>query len=591
MMKRISSLFLVAAIGIVGLIASTAAASVQDFTIKSFSADYYLSKDEQGRSEMRVREVIVAEFPDYDQNHGIERAIPNSYDGRTVSLNVTSVMRSDTEGWNFQTRTENDNLVLRIGDADTYVHGEQTYIIDYELRDVTKAFPEGDELYWDVNGAQWQQTFEKVSATLHLEGDLGEKFDSRIQCFTGITGSDEKACNADISKNDNETVISFAATRALTAGENLTFVAGFDQNTFQPYQPTLWERVIAIVLIIFLPIYYVIAPIALFAWGIVQWRKRGRDAKGRGTIIPQYVQPREMSVVQSSVVLNQQMPPNAISATIIDLAVRHYLKLYATEEKGLLGSKKQKYELELIRDPSDLREDEQQVVRMIFKSPVTVGDRIKIDDLSKTLYTDVAALGEVATKRAVTDGLLIRNQKWLIGMLVIAIVIAFISLPFLNIPLFLAGLMVGILGFFMPARTTLGVERYEYLKGLKEYMKLAEADRLKVLQSPQGAVTEAIDPNDKAQVVKLYEKLLPYAMLLGIEKDWAEQFAKLYTQPPDWYSGNTSSFNAAMFASSLNGFSTAAASSFSPPSSSSSSGFSGGGSSGGGGGGGGGGGW
>lgn len=125
--------------------------------------------------------------------------------------------------------------------------------------------------------------------------------------------------------------------------------------------------------------------------------------------------------------------------------------------------------------------------------------------------------------------------------------------------------------------------------GLQDYIKLAEADRLKVLQSPHGELTEKIDVGDKRQLIKLYERLLPYAILFGLEKDWAKELAGLYdTDTPSWYGAN-GAFNAAYFASSVSSFSTASATVFAPPSSSSGSGFSGG--SGGGGGGGGGGGW
>ena len=141
----------------------------------------------------------------------------------------------------------------------------------------------------------------------------------------------------------------------------------------------------------------------------------------------------------------------------------------------------------------------------------------------------------------------------------------------------------------MPARTQKGVELRDYLLGLKEYIKLAEAERFKVLQSPHGELTEKVNINDRQQLIKLYEKLLPYAILFGLEKDWAKEMAVLYqNESPDWY-GSSGMFHAAYFASSVSGLSTASAAAFAPPSSSSGSGFSGG--SGGGGGGGGGGGW
>lgn len=137
-----------------------------------------------------------------------------------------------------------------------------------------------------------------------------------------------------------------------------------------------------------------------------------------------------------------------------------------------------------------------------------------------------------------------------------------------------------------------GRELLDYLKGLELYIKIAEEDRIKVLQSPQGAEKTPVDINDSTKIVRLYERVLPYAVLFNNEKEWSKSLGKFYEQQgtsPDWYVG-TSAFNAALFSSSLSSF-LSSASSYSSPSSSSSGGSIGGGSSGGGGGGGGGGGW
>ena len=144
---------------------------------------------------------------------------------------------------------------------------------------------------------------------------------------------------------------------------------------------------------------------------------------------------------------------------------------------------------------------------------------------------------------------------------------------------------------YMPAKTIKGVEAREYLLGLRDYITLAEKDRLKYLQSPEGSEKYG-NPAEKSSKVKLFENLLPYAMIFGLEKDWAKQFDGVYDRPPDWLRGNTTNFNSLYLATTVSDFSSASSTSFTPPTSSSTSGFSGGGGfSGGDGGGGGGGGW
>src|SRR5690606_13383930 len=136
--------------------------------------------------------------------------------------------------------------------------------------------------------------------------------------------------------------------------------------------------------------------------------------------------------------------------------------------------------------------------------------------------------------------------------------------------------------------TAKGAEHRDHLKGLKDYIRLAEQERINYLQSPQGALRIPVDTGDTHELIKLNERLLPYAVLFGLEKKWADELGKHYEElgeSPSWYTGSTA-FNAAVFASGIGSMNSSVSSSFS----SSSGGSSGGGGSGGGGGGGGGGG-
>jgi hypothetical protein len=149
--------------------------------------------------------------------------------------------------------------------------------------------------------------------------------------------------------------------------------------------------------------------------------------------------------------------------------------------------------------------------------------------------------------------------------------------------------------FIMGAPTPLGAKLTDGIDGLRQYLTLAEKDRMNMAGAP------AMSPQH-------FEKLLPYAVALGVEKPWSQTFevwlaaaaagvAGAAAYHPGWYSGN---FSGGSFSDRIGGFSSSMASTIastlpSPPPSSS-SGFSGGsggggGFSGGGGGGGGGGGW
>jgi len=563
-------------VGLVGA-ALPAHASTQDFTIRSFVADYYVSRAADGVSEMRVREHIVAKFPQYDQNHGILRAIPESYENHSLELNVTGVHREDGSEWQYKTENSNGNTVLKIGDPDAYVRGEQVYIIDYTVRGAVTTNG-GQRLFWDVNGDQWQQKFDEVTVRVHVPSEIAQKIIGEPTCFTGEFGSSESACHDAVTADDKETIYAVSTTRALNASETLSVSLQFVDATFAPYTLSaaqLWRYLgIGVAIIV---------PPAIVGWFVIRhWRKYGRDAKGRGVIVPQYVPPKEVSVLGSSAVLHQGFRPAAVSATIIDLAVRHYIKIYETGKKMFGGYT---YDIELLKAPANLQVEERQVVAMLFDSP-TGGTRVSIEDLSKKLYTKATEIGKTADERMATEGYFVQNPtKARTPFIVAGIIMVICGIVFVpyTLGLVVAGIITLIFGGLMAAPTPKGAELKEYLLGLKKYMQLAEAERLKVLQSPHGELTEKIDVANKGQLVKLYERLLPYAMLFGIEKEWAKQFADLYEQSPTWYSG-TGTFNAVYFAGAMSSLDTAMTQSFTPPSSSGSG-------AGGGGGGGGGGGW
>ena len=152
------------------------AQDINDFDILSFDADYHLSKDSEGRSMLKTTETITASFPLFDQNHGIERALPEVYDGHPTGLTVESVTNQTGDAIPYETRSSSDNRVLRIGDANTYVRGKQVYVITYTQRDVTRFFQDtnSDEFYWDVNGTQWRQQIDSVTARFWIPGPASQ---------------------------------------------------------------------------------------------------------------------------------------------------------------------------------------------------------------------------------------------------------------------------------------------------------------------------------------------------------------------------------------------------------------------------------
>ncbi|MFZ2125575.1 MAG: DUF2207 domain-containing protein [Candidatus Saccharimonadales bacterium] len=565
-------------------------ATVNDFIISNFTADYYLDKDASGRSTLKTVESITAEFPEYDQNHGIERALVSFYDGHSTSLKLESITDQDKNNLSYTTYEQNDNLVLRIGNADTYVHGKQTYLITYTQKDTTKFFSDtnDDEFYWDVNGTGWYQYFSNVTARLHLGDSVVNSTTDNYSCYYGVSGSD-KECN--INRADD---LITATWSNLAPGENMTIAVGFNASTFIEYQMTAGE---------FIERYAFFFSAALGLIGLVAVVvlrvKHGRNDPGRGIVVAEYLPPSDADVALSSVIFGKSR--TWVSAMMIDLAVRHKLKIIEKDKK--------KYTLELIA-LNGISETESSVIKALFGGSAKIGDKYevqknksntmvayKLTNIYRAVKSDAQKSGYYLDKKSLRIRMVLVSVAAAMPALVAwmtftsGLTLAGDFLPLLGIAIVSIGILIVSL---MKPLSRKGRDLFDYLKGLDMYINVAEKDRLKVLQSPQGAEKTPVDIDNKEEVLHLYERVLPYAVLFGSEKEWTKTLGEYYEQQnvqPDWYSSN-GVFNAVLFSSAFSNFSSNMTSNtYYSSSSSSSGGSSGGGFSGGGGGGGGGGGW
>ena len=92
-------------------------AAVNNFVISDYKIDYRLGKNNDGRSTLRTLETITAEFPSYDQNHGIERAIPRHFDGHSTGLRIESVTDQNNDPLTYTTRENKEKSGRRGGDG------------------------------------------------------------------------------------------------------------------------------------------------------------------------------------------------------------------------------------------------------------------------------------------------------------------------------------------------------------------------------------------------------------------------------------------------------------------------------------------
>ena len=579
---------LVAGLVFAGMVSipSLASADVNDFVITNFESNQTLTtKDPQG--QLRIIEKINVDFHDF--NHGILRAIPQSYKNHSLQLHVNSIHSETGAATQYTTYSQNGNTVLKIGSASRTITGPQEYTIDYTVSNVLSFYGDKAELYWDVNGNDWQQPFNAVEAKVTIPNDL--QLSETPSCYTGALNSNARNCT--VTQNGQSTT--FRTTQPLTANENLTYVISMKNNG--AFHVSTWYETLGefgdVIIGISLPI------IAIGGSSLVYWWRRGRDAKGTGVIVPQYDAPDTMNALQIDGLMDFSVGNSGITATIIDLAVRGYIQIVETKVDKKLRKDTTAYSLKLVNgDTSALDENEKTLLSALFSS-MTAGETVDVSKQKNKLYSTSNKLRNNVKQQLKEQGYfrtkVVDGKKHHTGLVILAVaivsVLALLYGGLWSIIGFVVGGLIAVVCFVsLDARTAKGTTAKEHVEGLKLYLNVAEKDRITKLQSPNAKYAEkSAEPK---KTVELFEKLLPFAIVLGVENQWAKQFETLYTNPPDWYSGNWSTFNAYYLTTHLNdGIGSAVNSAFTAPSSSGSSGSGGGGFSGGGGGGGGGGGW
>lgn len=617
--------------------------------IRSFHAFIDVGAD----GALTVTETIAVNVEGRQISRGIFRDIPLRYqdaNGRTreARLDVRSVKR-DGRSEPYAIERNSGVLRIRIGDAGVLLpHGMHVYEIIYDTTRQIRYFEDHDELYWNVTGNGWDFPILKASAEIRLP--FGARA-TDITYFTGRYGSTEQAARA--RRVDGENRILVETTRALASREGLTAVVAFPKGVVAPLSAAeqradWWRDNLGWIagaggLVLVLAFY-------LWAWRRVGRDPPAEIVVPRWTP-PQGVSPALANYIEKRGFKGAGW--DAFAASTIDLAVKGHLELeqpnkaMTIRRKGSgiprgIGVGQRAILSALPADGDTLTVDKSngatvQSVGGAFRKAmekehrnqfyrgnalyIAAGFFVSVLVLLLTFAFGgfepemLAAAFAIIFPSAIIAfiagnvGRRFRQARSLGARIWAVLTTAFIGFIGLNllggvlatltqvefdlrVLAVLAGLVITNVVFFflMGAPTPIGQKRSAEIAGLKQYLTLAEKERMNMRGAPE------MSPQH-------FETLLPYAVALGVEKPWSRAFdawlagaltagAVAYVGP-NWYHGTE--FSPGRIGSSLGDMAGSLSDSFTaslPAPKSSSSGFSsGGGFSGGGGGGGGGGGW
>ncbi|WP_422482253.1 DUF2207 domain-containing protein [Pleomorphochaeta sp. DL1XJH-081] len=557
--------------------------SATGYSIKSLHSDITISPT----GVYEIEEEIVMDF--HERLHGFYRVLPVEYlfeDGsrEDVRVRVSKIKASDTLSVSY-----NGNYVtIRVGDANRTVIGVQDYGISYHY-DIGSDPNDGyDEFYYNIVGEDWEVPIESFSFSITFPKpvDVGDiNFSRGLWGTTSAEGVTWELSSDGLVVNGRSTT--------LQPGEAVTVRVQMPEGYYD--ERTDYQFYYRIGLIV--------ASILLVGFAWLTWSRHGRDKDL--IIVPNHEPPEGMSPLDVGYIIDESLDPKDVTSMIFYWA-----------DMGCLTIVEEGKEFSFIKghDPKNVSKHEKQIFDAFFsagsngvvKSKDLKGDffrayqklkgtvdshyrgeralasaksrnRAALTTLSMllpaigyslsltgnypgvaTIVLAVLGIGEsialllvwhlmfriwhirkIGGKLAWTLVLLlVLGGSWFILVLAGWFVDAPINAILLgSTVLLIANTLISFFAIITRQRSDYGRRVLEQVLGLREFIATAEMEELKRM----------IDSDPE-----YYYHILSFAIVLGLERKWAKKFASLAIEPPSWYVGPNTVWNAMVVSSMLN---------------------------------------
>jgi hypothetical protein len=515
-------------------------ASARSWRITNYDDNIIISKDGAAAVQERITFSFEGEW------HGIHRFIPIEYPGPrgtnyTLLLNVTGVTDGNGNKLKYDASTSNGLRDLKIyipGAVDT----ERTVDIAYTVRNSVRFFEDHDEFYWNVTGNDWPVPIDRAAARVSLPDDAAGSL--RAQAFTGVYGSAEHGATTDIRGQD----VGFEISNPLPMRGGLTIDIYIPKGILQ--EPSSFTRLAWFLgsnPIVFLPFW-------TFVVMFVLWWTKGRDPDPGISVAPMYEPPPDLTPAEAGTLLEDEIHPRDITCTLVDLAVRGYVKIEETTPQGVVFHHRD-YIFHLLKPRDQWGADLASHERVMLDNVFASGNVCQLSSLKNRFYTAIPVIKQDIMAQLKKKDMYLLDPGSAGGYSFLGILAALAPFAIAQFAgykdvfssvglLILCGVISAVIWWLfarqMTAKTVKGGRTRVAVLGFQEFMNRVDADRLKRM------------PPDT------FEKFLPFAMALGVEHQWAQAFSGIVTSPPSWYVapagyGYGSGFNPVFFSNSMHG--------------------------------------
>jgi uncharacterized membrane protein len=289
------------------------------------SIDYGIRVNTDTTFDVEERQTYIFQ----GEYHAAERYIPlnkidsitdisvRDADGTSYIYSSKELDKTDPKSWGRYTTYRKNGAQY----IDWYYNAkdtEHTWIISYKVHGGISFLKDHDELYWNLFG-EYDVPIDTVTAQVTIPQNNFSAVDLQSSIYVEPEFPSKKAIF-------NNTTFSFTATN-IPAHGIVTIAAGWPQDLIS--QSAYWKDFFWI----YMPyIISILVALGCLIYGFIYWYMTEKYHKGRGTIVPEYEPPQNLRPAMAEVLVKERITNRAWPATIVDLAVRGYLKI--TEEES-----------------------------------------------------------------------------------------------------------------------------------------------------------------------------------------------------------------------------------------------------------------
>lgn len=488
-------------------------------SIQQFNSDITLLPN----GIVRVSEDFQIDFSGKQLRRRIYRSIPIEYvigEGlHRVDIHLQNVTLDGESPSRSSAWAAGDVFQISIGEDEKHFLGKHKFHLEYEIRGGVNYLFGGPQLFINVTGDDWPFPIEKASATLHLPKgvDTGKV---KGQKLVGLSGQFRKSPLT--SKNDEF----FVSSTSVPAGQGLNL--SVDMPAGSVVLPSVLQDVIWHLQVSYQAICLPLATMLLLSFF---WNLFGRDQKpGKeqdGGIRP----PEYLSAAEVGTLIDERCDLIDVVSTVIDLAVRGFIRIRVLPFNGFLYLSNRDYEFRLLKSPKDreLKPHEQLfLVAMFGLSDTTYLSAIKgnfaeyLPTLRRRIYASLVTGGYFARDPEVD-----RRQFVSVGLAVLVCGVGLLAASEFHITgrataigVILSGLVIALAASTMPKRKAAGTRALKQIIAFRNFVAFGKKEELSKLAGKEP---------------DLFSKYLPYAIVLGLADRWAVIFQKQIKEYPNWY--------------------------------------------------------